>query len=85
MPRKCGPVAGPWPVVPDVGGGPFSLPGIGSLQTSVLGYGVLCADSSEVSTQTGASSCADPVRDAAAAPLCGRSRPMVVGATVAEI
>ena len=50
---------------------------------SVLGCGVLCADSGDVPTQTGASSCADPVRVADAAPRCGRSRPMVAGTTVA--
>lgn len=41
------------------------------------------ADSSEVSPQRYESSCAKPVRVAAAAPLCGRRRLMVAGVTVA--
>ena len=78
-------VEGPWPVIPAVGAGRLCLPGTGSLWMSVLGCELRCADSREVPTRTDASSCADPVRVADAAPLCGRSRPMVAGTTVAEI
>lgn len=59
----------PWHMVSGVGVDPVWPPGAGSLWMSVIGGGVLWADPSEVSRQTGGSSCAKPVGVTDAVPL----------------